>query len=358
MRSSIERRDKYAAKVRGLVIPGQGDRYRNNIIPRMMLEQCVKCAGITPMLQFSYVAYLEELMKHNAAKRPEEAEGILRKWCGRGLDNALMISTAACVGVTVGECPKGCGDWFTQLECEAAGCYWWDDACHSTPEPSECEYACDANTVALWHCNEGVGNLTDDACAPKFPLGFKGAGEPAWTTTNHCPTHALHFDGNDDYMFHPTLGDAGMSNGTMEMWFRPDNEINNDLVHLTSLWLKGGATTEYFMLYWPQDSGKLTLLMRSNTLGNITLESTTNPFLADHWYHVAVTWGAAGAKLYICGVLEDSNATTRGLPAGTQWDFMVGGQAGGHVSFDGIIDEIRLSDVQRTTFNLDGGCPG
>lgn len=32
-----------------------------------------------------------------------------------------------------------CEDFTTQVECEAAGCYWWDNACHSSPPPVVCQ---------------------------------------------------------------------------------------------------------------------------------------------------------------------------------------------------------------------------
>lgn len=31
--------------------------------------------------------------------------------------------------------PPICAEHLTQAECEAAGCFWWNDACHSTPTP-------------------------------------------------------------------------------------------------------------------------------------------------------------------------------------------------------------------------------
>jgi hypothetical protein len=30
--------------------------------------------------------------------------------------------------------PLNCGDYYTESECGAAGCYWYNGTCHSTPE--------------------------------------------------------------------------------------------------------------------------------------------------------------------------------------------------------------------------------
>ncbi|HSB68895.1 MAG TPA: LamG-like jellyroll fold domain-containing protein, partial [Candidatus Methylomirabilis sp.] len=67
------------------------------------------------------------------------------------------------------------------------------------------------------------------------------------------------------------------------------------------------------------------------------------------WTHVAVTWGSTGAKLYLNDVLVGSDANT-GMPAS--------GYGGSVLVFSGAgsggaqIDELRISNVQRTSFSL------
>lgn len=101
MRSSVGRTDKYRKKLRALVLPGQTARYAPTAQDRLHLEYCVKREAITPMLQFSYVAFCEELIKHEASKRPEEATGIYNKWLNRGLDATTLQSVASCIGVSI-----------------------------------------------------------------------------------------------------------------------------------------------------------------------------------------------------------------------------------------------------------------
>ncbi len=105
MRSAALRKEKYSKKLRALVLPGQTANYAPTAAERIHLEYCVKKEAITPMLQFSYVAFCEELLKHEAAKRPEEAQGIYNKWANRGLDETIMTSVAACIGVTIAPVP-------------------------------------------------------------------------------------------------------------------------------------------------------------------------------------------------------------------------------------------------------------
>jgi hypothetical protein len=78
-----------------------------------------------------------------------------------------------------------------------------------------------------------------------------------------------------------------------------------------------------------------------------SMNSGTNIVPLNAWTHVAATWGSAGARLYINGVLVGSDSNT-GHPASGY---------GGNVFFNGngtiaTIDEFRISNIQRTSFIL------
>jgi phosphohistidine swiveling domain-containing protein len=68
------------------------------------------------------------------------------------------------------------------------------------------------------------------------------------------------------------------------------------------------------------------------------------------WTHVAVTWGSAGVKMYINGAQVGSHSSTH-CPAGgySGYLMMLCGSYKGAVC---TIDELRVSNIQRTTFNL------
>jgi hypothetical protein len=74
--------------------------------------------------------------------------------------------------------------------------------------------------------------------------------------------------------------------------------------------------------------------------------ATTVPL--NTWTHVAATWGSTGAKLYINGVQVGSDANT-GMPASGYGGSVLVNYGGG-VSTQ--IDEIRISNVQRTSFSI------
>jgi hypothetical protein len=66
------------------------------------------------------------------------------------------------------------------------------------------------------------------------------------------------------------------------------------------------------------------------------------------WHHYATTWGGQGFHFYIDGTLVFTNAVTTGQYGGTTW-WGIGGKSSGPigVGFIGVIDELRISNIQR-----------
>lgn len=69
----------------------------------------------------------------------------------------------------------------------------------------------------------------------------------------------------------------------------------------------------------------------------------------DTWTHVAVSWGATGVKMYINGLEVGNHPSIVGPASGFGGNVLI--RAGSSQS-GGIIDELRISNLQRTVFNL------
>ena len=156
---------------------------------------------------------------------------------------------------------------------------------------------------------------------------------------------------------------AGLGNsaGDGEVWrYNGSNwtQIGGD--SLNSGWGSGPEEVESFSVY----KGKLYAGTGYSANADATiwsygnsgyLESTTNSFTADTWYHIAATYDGATMRLYINGNLESSVAASKILPDNTL-PLLIGatyagreyGKPAGYL--EGSLDELRISNIARTSF--------
>ena len=212
-------------------------------------------------------------------------------------------------------------------------------------------YVVDANTLALVNFEENTGTTAADDTANNYD--FTLSNSAAWSSTHKW----------GDYAFYPnaaynatqaTLLDTPPAALTVEMF------VNFDVN-----WPTGGSPLRLFgkynivaakddrlysLIY--DTSGVWTTVMTTAADGgkSISLSSTTTAWTAGTWYHLAVTYGATGAHMYVNGIEEDSDAGTWIMANGTHADFYLGTMSDNNLWFDGKIDEFRVSDVQRTDF--------
>ena len=81
--------------------------------------------------------------------------------------------------------------------------------------------------------------------------------------------------------------------------------------------------------------------------GAFQMNSGTAIVPLNTWTHVAATWGSTGAKLYINGVQVGSDANTGRIPD-SGYDGSVMLRLGTHAGITTWIDELRISNIQRT----------
>ncbi|MDP1813622.1 MAG: LamG-like jellyroll fold domain-containing protein, partial [Leadbetterella sp.] len=153
--------------------------------------------------------------------------------------------------------------------------------------------------------------------------------------------------GSATYIKYPGGQLLSLPNGTLEFW-----------VYFTSF---GKGTAPFvdqgpyvgscagWTYYMTVDS---TGQLRAGAWAAFTMTSGSMKIPLKTWTHVATTWGSAGAKLYINGVLVGSDTNT-GMPASGYSGSVLMGllTATGNIS---SIDELRISNIQRTKFNVGG----
>jgi len=206
-------------------------------------------------------------------------------------------------------------------------------------------YEVDEHTVALYHCDTGSGTTLIDETGVYDGI-FRSADNPIWTTDSMFGPHALEFDGIGDNVSQPALLETIPQEGTIELWFKPSVDIGTE--HL-EVWLTFKIPSQYNSCHmgWSDYDSRLHLQM--NVLGTKHFAySNKRIWKAGTWYHVAVTWGSRGMEIWVNGVLEGTNPNTFIPITGTDaYDFSIGADHNSNYGFAGIIDEIRVSNIQR-----------
>jgi hypothetical protein len=75
---------------------------------------------------------------------------------------------------------------------------------------------------------------------------------------------------------------------------------------------------------------------------------------ANQWHHCAFTWNATVLNLYVDGVLRAVRATSWPLDVVNEAVFQLGAEFN-YSDLDAVIDELRLSDIERTAQEIESG---
>ncbi len=194
--------------------------------------------------------------------------------------------------------------------------------------------------AALWHLDEGVGNIAHDETANNNDGTINGA---SWITecfSGNC----LNFDGVNDFV---TITDSDSldltTQGTIEGWVKTQGGGFGGIVG-KAIGAGPGQFTYAFQQNTPVYGGRLRIVFSAG--GGHCQEVIGNTPITDNLlHHVAVTWNGTIIKIYIDGNL-DASASQICSPWITNHPVQIGELAPNWGdAFNGIIDEVRISNV-------------
>lgn len=211
------------------------------------------------------------------------------------------------------------------------------------------EYITDGYTVALYHFNEGSGNIAYDEMNNYDGSLMNGANYNI--NTPFSSGYSLDLDGIDDYV----SINPNMLNNLPQGTFEADIYVRNPISPAGFIIVGKGATN--FLIQVLCD-GYL-----STHMGGYLYFSSNNPITFNKWNHIALTWNGSSWKYYINGVF-DNEVVTSTIPGSNPITEV---KIGNHVDTyhaDGLIDEVRISNIARefdhapiinsyTPYNLD-----
>jgi len=195
-----------------------------------------------------------------------------------------------------------------------------------------------------YEINESSGNL-QDSTANNFDTTRKSASEPSYTSSGKIDG-AQYYDGNDDYVNVSDNNLLDVNNFTVETWVKADT--TNQLacakaINKQKITGQCGGTYPYSL----QDdcmvgNGKIWAYTYTDSI-----KETKGPNWSTNWMHIVMTYDNSNLILYINGSQYNSTSSTVALCANTN-PLVIGGRTDSAQSFDGIIDEARLSNTSRS----------
>ena len=208
-------------------------------------------------------------------------------------------------------------------------------------------------TRALYHFEEGSGTLTQDASVNDLDGELKG--NATWSTVGPLGRN-ISFDGENSWVEvnYSSLLNFTNSPFTAEMWFlmREKPESKYILIRRGDF---NANTRQFEITVENGDEG---------IVGNVWTGSLSAPLLhqvksgsiaelnSNQWYHVALTWDTDILRLYVNDILKDSKTVHGNLINETTEALGIGGSVKGEVPLNGLIDEVRLSNVARQAWEF------
>ncbi len=193
----------------------------------------------------------------------------------------------------------------------------------------------DGYTVALWHMNEGQGEIIFDETQNNHDGTIRGA---TWKSGKFGK--ALLFDGIDDYAIVPSLVEQGpQEEVTLEAWIKRNSQDDGMVV---------------------SRNGPYYLSVRGNKVeGGVYMGGSDwtdlrgqTEIQVGRWYYIAMTYDGEVLKVYVNGK-EDASIPKTGIMPHTGQELFIGwGEPGQNQFFSGTIDEVRVSNISRDNFEF------
>ena len=236
---------------------------------------------------------------------------------------------------------------FMGLVISLALCFTSFNSAQAETELDYMEYASDEAAQSAY-----VSNDTDTKLLLHFDNNVVDSGTTIHTITNNSVTfssgtkkfgsHAAVFAGSE-WLTAPDhadwqLGGAAGGDFTIDYWIKTAQTANSRVIG------QGSHPNEFFI----RSNGLASEFVKINIGGTVYngLHSTTT-ITDDAWHHIAVVRDVNTLRLFIDGVQEDTEVVS-GNAVNATGNLGIGrNESGASEYFDGIIDELRISNVAR-----------
>ncbi len=220
--------------------------------------------------------------------------------------------------------------------------YYGNPSCINQAYPKK---TWDSHYQAVWHMNDATISTISDSTVNGYTGTKKAANEPM--EENGKIGKAQDFDGSNDYVSIADDAAWALTSFTMETWVKFDT--------ISSSWWEGcfmgqtegvGSKNKFYFCYDVTDHYTL---MHINTPANIDVLAHGDFWTASTgtWYHIVVTKSGSNYAFYKDGVAQGTYSNSNSIP-NVAAVVKIGKGEGTAVTIDGIMDEVRISNIAGT----------
>lgn len=209
-----------------------------------------------------------------------------------------------------------------------------------------------AGVTCLLHFNgtDGSTNFTNEAGG-----SFTASGNAQIDTAqSKFGGASVLFDGSGDYISAASSSSFGLSSDpfTIELWARVSGSQlqNYPCIALSS---SGSFTANVWALCWNHLSKpNVVSFFAYNYSESVALLAGTTNINDGSWHHIAVTRDGNTFRLFIDGVLEDTETSSIAV-SGSSSELLIGGSSTSFLQYSGHVDEFRITKATaRYTANF------
>lgn len=186
---------------------------------------------------------------------------------------------------------------------------------------------------AVWHLSP---SLTDSTVNANHGADNLSVDAPGWLGRGR------QFSGNGWIQVNSSTSLSVTGQLTLEAWIKIDDPNRSAPMRIISKKQRADSTNGYELVYHPQQN-QLALVSSGTdfaTANNVDLDT--------NWHHIAATLQGTTARLYVDGIERTTDPICNLLTSAPQ-PVAIGRRSGTGDNFFGLLDEVRVSGVPRST---------